>query len=65
MLQYTILGTTGKRFAGIVHHTGGECEICHMTVIIMWDVWIKLWLRRNQMVGPWWIWKKSGRWFTP
>ena len=29
MLQYTTLGTTGKRFAGIVHHTDGEREFAY------------------------------------
>jgi phosphoserine phosphatase len=29
MLQYTTLGSTGKRFAGIVHHTDGEREFAH------------------------------------
>ena len=29
MLQYTTLGTTGKRFAGIVHHTDKEREFAY------------------------------------
>jgi len=29
MLQYTTLGSTGKRFAGIVHHTDGEREFAY------------------------------------
>ena len=29
MLQYTTLGTTGKRFAGLVHHTDGEREFAY------------------------------------
>ena len=29
MLQYTTLGSTGKRFAGIIHHTDGEREFSY------------------------------------
>ncbi len=29
MLQYATLGSTGKRFAGIVHHTDGEREVAY------------------------------------